>query len=170
MVEAPKENAHCHGSPLSYAWGKVREHDAFILFDRGSTHNFISIELATKLGIQELEMGDAMKADGAFIGQDVLVTLLIGKVRLRIQGYVDKEDFFISPLKHEDLILGAPWFDPMAASIKLSERKISFKFREKDKYLDAQELGNTIPLVNDQAFGKSIKSSIFAYMIFVKTF
>ncbi|MCO5567551.1 hypothetical protein L7F22_021245 [Adiantum nelumboides] len=83
-------------------------------------------------------------------------------------GYVDKEDFFISPLKHEDVILGAPWFDYLAASIKFHERKISFKFREKDIYINAQESGSTMPHVNDQAFDKSIKSSIFAYMIFVK--
>ncbi|MCO5552258.1 hypothetical protein L7F22_005770 [Adiantum nelumboides] len=139
IIEAPKEDVHCKGSPLSYVWGKVREHDAFILSGPGSTHNFISHELAAKLGIQEFEMGDAMKADGAFIGQDASVTPLIGKLRLHIQGYVDKEDFFISPLKHEDVILGAPWFDRLAASIKFLERRISFKFREKDMYIDAQE-------------------------------
>ncbi|MCO5557114.1 hypothetical protein L7F22_010670 [Adiantum nelumboides] len=115
-------------------------------------------------------MGDAMKADGAFIGQDVSITHLIGKLRLHIQGYVDKEEFFISPLKHEDVILGAPWFDRLAATIKFLEKKISFKFREKDMYINAQESGSTIPLVNDQAFDESIKSSIFAYMIFVKDF
>ncbi|MCO5577526.1 hypothetical protein L7F22_031357 [Adiantum nelumboides] len=64
MVEDPKEEVHCKGSPLSYAWGKVREHDAFILFDPGSTHNFISLELATKLGVQDFEMGDAIKPMG----------------------------------------------------------------------------------------------------------
>ncbi|MCO5614441.1 hypothetical protein L7F22_068723 [Adiantum nelumboides] len=160
MVEVPKEEVHCKGSPLSYAWGKVREHDAFILFDPGSTHNFISLELATKLGVQYFEMGDAMKADGAFIGQDVYVTPLIGKLRLHIQGYVDKEDFFISPLKHEDVILGAPWFDRLAASIKFPDTKISFKFREKDMYINAHDLGSTIPLVNDQAFDKSIKTDL----------
>ncbi|MCO5604545.1 hypothetical protein L7F22_058712 [Adiantum nelumboides] len=109
-----------------------------------------------------------MKADGAFIGQDASITPLIGKLRLHIQGYVDKEDFFISPLKHEDVILGAPRFNRLAASIKFHERKISFKFKEKDMYIVAQESGSTIPLVNNQAFGKSIKSSISAYMIFVK--
>ncbi|MCO5599560.1 hypothetical protein L7F22_053666 [Adiantum nelumboides] len=113
-------------------------------------------------------MGDAMKADGAFINQEVSVTPLIGKLRLHIQGYVDKEDFFISPLKHEDVILGSPWFDRLAASIKFPERKISFKFKEKDMYINAQESGSSIPLVNDQAFDKSIKSSISTYMIFVK--
>ncbi|MCO5609604.1 hypothetical protein L7F22_063834 [Adiantum nelumboides] len=119
-------------------------------------------------GIQDFEMGDAMKADGAFVGQDASVTPLIGKLRLHIQGYVDKEDFFISPLKHEDVILGAPWFDCLAASIKFPERRISFKFREKNMYIDAQESGNTIPLVHTHAFDKSIKSSILVYMIFVK--
>ncbi|MCO5581830.1 hypothetical protein L7F22_035719 [Adiantum nelumboides] len=88
MVEAPKEEVHCKGSLLSYAWGKVREHDAFILFDPNSTHNFISLELAAKLGVQDFEMGDAIKVDGAFIGQDVSVTPLIGKLRLHIQGYL----------------------------------------------------------------------------------
>ncbi|MCO5576983.1 hypothetical protein L7F22_030804 [Adiantum nelumboides] len=125
-------------------------------------------KLATKLGVQDFEMGDAMKTDGAFINQEVFVTPLIGKLRLHIQEYVDKEDFFISPLKHEDVILGAPWFDRLATSIKFPERKISFKFREKDMYINAQESGSSIPLVNDQAFDKSIKSSISAYMIFVK--
>ncbi|MCO5607614.1 hypothetical protein L7F22_061811 [Adiantum nelumboides] len=168
IIEAPKEDVHCKGSPLSYAWGKVREDDAFILFDPGSTHNFISHELAAELGIHEFEMGDAMKEDGAFIGQDASVTPLIGKLRLHIQGYVDKENFFISPLKHEDVILGAPWFDRLAASIKFPERRISFKFRENNMYIDARESGNTIPLVHTHAFDKSIKSSIFVYMIFVK--
>ncbi|MCO5606129.1 hypothetical protein L7F22_060316 [Adiantum nelumboides] len=35
-------------------------------------------------------------------------------------------------------------------------------------YIVAQESGSSIPLVNDQAFDKSIKSSNSAYMIFVK--
>ncbi|MCO5560272.1 hypothetical protein L7F22_013883 [Adiantum nelumboides] len=56
----------------------------------------------------------------------------------------------------------------MAASIKFPKRRISFKFRKKDMYINAQESGSTIPLANDQAFDKLIKSSISAYMTFVK--
>ena len=58
MVEALKENGHYKGSQLFYSWGKVREHDALILFDPGSIHNFISVELATRLGIHNFEMGE----------------------------------------------------------------------------------------------------------------
>ena len=54
-------------------------------------------------------MGDHILANGAFKEQEVLVTPLIEKLQLHIQGYVNKEDFYISPLKHEDVILGAPW-------------------------------------------------------------
>ncbi|MCO5573990.1 hypothetical protein L7F22_027768 [Adiantum nelumboides] len=107
--------------------------NAYLLFFDGSyrkSHNEASggvviYDPQAKLGVQDFEMGDAMKADGAFIGQDV-------SVRLHIQGYVDKEDFIISPFKHEDVILGAPCFDCLTASIKFRERKISFKFRKKD--------------------------------------
>ncbi|MCO5601210.1 hypothetical protein L7F22_055329 [Adiantum nelumboides] len=108
-------------------------------------------------------MGDAMKADGAFIGQDVSVTPLIGKLRLHIQGYVDKEDFFISPLKHEDIILGAPWFDRLAASIKFPKRKISFKFKEKDMYINAQESGslNDETQVNENGMQVDLELSNF---------
>ena len=148
--------------------GKVRDHDALILFDPSSTHNFISTELATKLGIHDCEMGEVIKADGAFKGKEVSVTPLIGKLRLHIQSYVDKEDFFISPLKHEDVIIGAPWFDCIGATMKFFERKVFFSYRGKDIAPDVNSAGNTIPLVNTQSFDKVIKSSLSCYMVFVK--
>ncbi|MCO5604259.1 hypothetical protein L7F22_058422 [Adiantum nelumboides] len=153
-MEALQEDGHCKGSLLSYAWGKVREHDALILFDPGSTHNFISVELATKLGIHDFEMGNVMNVDGAFKGQEVSVTPLIGKLRLHVQGYVDKEDFFISPLKHEDVILGAPWFNCMAANMKFLERKVLFSYRGKEITLDVNSAGSTIPVVPTQVSDK----------------
>ncbi|MCO5594398.1 hypothetical protein L7F22_048428 [Adiantum nelumboides] len=64
-------------SQLCFAWGKVRDMNSLILFDPGSTHNFISIELAQKLGSQTKEMGTALEASGAFKGQYVPVTPLI---------------------------------------------------------------------------------------------
>ena len=167
-MKALQEDCHHSGSSLSYAWGKVREHDALILFDPGSTHNFISTHLANKLGICDFEMGKVIKADGAFQGQEVLVTPLIGKLRLHIQSYVDKEDFFISPLKHEDVILGAPWFDHLLATMKFPERQILFTYRGKDVMLDVKGTGSTIPLLKALALTKIIKSSISCYMIFVK--
>ncbi|MCO5546950.1 hypothetical protein L7F22_000389 [Adiantum nelumboides] len=163
-----KEGGLPQGSPLCYAWGKVREHDSLILFDSGSTHNYISVGLASKLGIHAHEMGETHDAEGPFEGPATPFTPLIGKLRLHVQGYVDKEDFLISPLKNEDVLLGSPWFDRMAASLTFPERKITFKHKGSDITLHVNEKGHTIPLVSHDSFDKAIKSSISAYMIFVK--
>ena len=67
-------------------------------------------------------MGAHILAYGAFKGQEVSVTPLIEKLCLNIQGYLDKEDFYISALKYEDVILGGPWFDCVQAHMKFLER------------------------------------------------
>ena len=67
-IEVLKKEGNSKGANLSYAWGKVRELDALIVFDLGSTRNFISHELALKLGIHEFEMGDVICVNGAFKG------------------------------------------------------------------------------------------------------
>ena len=109
-----------------------------------------------------------MLADAAFKGHEVLVTPLIGKLRLHVESYVDKDDFFISPLKHEDVILGAPWFDRLGAQMKFPERNISFTFRSKEHILNVNSLGSTIPILDTLSMDKSMKSAISSYMIFVK--
>ena len=88
-----------------------------MLLDPSSTLNFISIELAQKLRINAKDMGPPLHALGAFEGQQVPVTLLIGKLRLHIQNYSDSEDFVISPLVHQDVILGMPWFHHLYTKI-----------------------------------------------------
>ena len=103
-------------SQLCYAWGRIRDQDAFILFDPGATnHNFISIELAQRFGITTEELGPLLDASGPFTGLEVLVTPLIGKLRLHVQEYTDNEEFIVSPLGNKGVIWGAPWFHRMYA-------------------------------------------------------
>ena len=64
----------------------------------------ISSELARKLGIKTEELETMMNASGAFKGQEVVVTPLIGKLRVHIQSYVDHEEFYVSPLVNKDVI------------------------------------------------------------------
>ena len=92
QVQFPK-GASDPASQLCFSWGKVRDQSSLILFDPSSTHNFISLELAQKLEIQTEEMGPALEAMSAFKGQQVPGTLLIGKLRIHVQNYVDQEDF-----------------------------------------------------------------------------
>ncbi|MCO5607667.1 hypothetical protein L7F22_061865 [Adiantum nelumboides] len=128
MTTVLKEGGIPQGSPLCYAWGKVKENDALILFDSGSTHNYISVGLASKLEIHAHEMGETHAVEGPFEGPDTPINPLIGKLRLHVQGYVDKEDFLILALKNEDVLLGVPWLDRMAASLKFPQRKVTFKY------------------------------------------
>ena len=87
-MEFPK-GASNPGSQLCFAWGKVRDQNSLILFDPGSTDKFISVDLARQLGIQIEEMGLALEAMGAFKGEQVPVTPLIGKLRIHVQNFVD---------------------------------------------------------------------------------
>ena len=66
LVKALEEDCKGRNLSLSYTWSKTQKHDALILFDLGSTHNFIFTNLATKLWIHEFDMGGVIKADGAF--------------------------------------------------------------------------------------------------------
>ena len=83
---------------MCYAWGKVRDQDAFILFDLGANHNFISLELAQRLEITTEELSPLLDAFGPFTGLEVPVTPLIGQLRLHVQEYTDNEEFIVSPL------------------------------------------------------------------------
>ncbi|MCO5551582.1 hypothetical protein L7F22_005087 [Adiantum nelumboides] len=156
------------GASLCFAWGKVRDQDAFMLFDPGSTHNYISQDLTSKLGIHSLEMGPKEDADGAFEGQEVPITPLIGKLRIHVQGYSDQEDFYVSPLKHVDVLLGSPWFTRMPAILQFPNRVITFQHRDREVVIHANDKGNTIPIVSHKSLKKTIKKSLFSYMIYVK--
>ncbi|MCO5554545.1 hypothetical protein L7F22_008075 [Adiantum nelumboides] len=75
-------------SELCRAWGKVRDQTMLIFFDPSAKANFISRELASKLGIRPEEMGYTAEAGLACPGHTEAVTPIIGKLRLHIQSYL----------------------------------------------------------------------------------
>ena len=79
---------------------------------------------------------------------------------------MDQEEFYISPLSTKDVILGAPWFHRMAALLEFPSRNITFKYRNREICISTKDQGNTIPLVTHASICKSIKSNLFAYLIF----
>ncbi|MCO5572127.1 hypothetical protein L7F22_025878 [Adiantum nelumboides] len=91
------------------AWGKVGDQTMLIFFDQGAKANFISLELASKLGIRPKEMGYTAEAGLACPGHLESVTPIIGKLCLHIQSYVDAEEFYMKPLDGCDVLLGIPW-------------------------------------------------------------
>ena len=97
------------------------------------------------------ELGHVLKAHGSFKVQEVLVTPLIGKLRLHVQGYKDSEDFYVDPLVHKDVILGAPWFHNVYGTLEFPSRVITLKNREKEIRIKTEAKGSTIPIVSSDS-------------------
>lgn len=84
-----------------------------------------------------------------------------------MQNYVEQEEFFISSLFFEDVILGARWFYWMAIKLKFSNRIISFSYRNRDVSMVTKDCGNMTPLVSRAILQKLRKKSVFFCLIFV---
>ena len=115
---------------LCRAWGKVRDQTVLVFFDPGARANFISPELASKLGIRAEEMGLTGEAGLACPGHTEPVTPILGKLRLHIQSYVDAEEFHIMPLEGCDVLLGIPWCYRLHAMVDTYNKKITLVHRE----------------------------------------
>ena len=83
-------------------------------FDDGAKANFISPELAAKLGIRLEEMGTTCEANMANPELLTLVTPIIGKLQIHIQDFVDTKEFYIMPLPDCDVLLGISCYDHKA--------------------------------------------------------
>ena len=153
---------------LCRAWGKIRDQEALIFFDPGARANFISPELASRLGIKSEEMGSLHEAGMAAPGHSVPITPIIGKLRLHIQSYVDSEDFYIMPIDGSDVILGMPWCYRVSAVVDTRNKKVKLTHRKKEHHLDVKLKGESIPLVSASAISKVMKKHLSAYFVFVK--
>ncbi|MCO5547110.1 hypothetical protein L7F22_000552 [Adiantum nelumboides] len=154
-------------SELCRAWGQVRDQQSLVFFDPGARANFITPQLAEKMGIKTDEMGRAYTASMAAPGHEVVVTPLIGKLRLHIQGVVH-EDFYIMPLEGCDVLLGMPWFYNHKAVLDSFNKKVTLEIKGRKIVLDVKLKGESVPLVSASAVPRVMKQHIFAYLIYVK--
>ncbi|MCO5614699.1 hypothetical protein L7F22_068983 [Adiantum nelumboides] len=128
-------------SELCRARGKVRDQTMLIFFDPGAKANFISPELASKLGIRPEEMWYTAEAGLACPGHTDAVTSIIGKLRLHIQSYVDAEEFYIMSLDGCDVLLGIPWMFRVQGIMDAYNKKIIVQSRGKTHILDVKLKG-----------------------------
>ena len=94
-----------------------------------------------------------------FHGDPVPVTPLIGKLRLHVQNYTDYEDFFVSPLKHHDVVLGIPWFHCHRVQLSFPDMVFQFVHRGRMHKIIAKSRVETISVVSYKSFSKEIKSA-----------
>ncbi|MCO5578132.1 hypothetical protein L7F22_031970 [Adiantum nelumboides] len=155
-------------SELCGAWGKVRDQIVLIFFDPGAKANFISPELASKLGIRSEEMGYTTEAGLACPGHTEAVTPIIGKLRLHIQSYVDVEEFYIMPLDGCDVLLGIPWLFRVQGIMDAYNKKITVQSRGKTLIQDIKLKGESIPTVSASAITSVMKKHLSAYLVFAR--
>ncbi|MCO5602145.1 hypothetical protein L7F22_056273 [Adiantum nelumboides] len=153
---------------LCRAWGKVRDQEVLVFFDPGARANFISPELASKLGIHVEEMGMIGEAGLACPGHSEAVTPILGKLRLHIQNYVDAEEFHIMPLQDCHVLLGIPWCYRLHAVVDTFHKKITLVHRGKTHVLDVKLKGESVPVVSAFAISSVIKNHLSAYLVFAK--
>ncbi|MCO5582838.1 hypothetical protein L7F22_036738 [Adiantum nelumboides] len=120
-------------SELCRAWGQVRDQQSLVFFDPGARANFITPELAEKMGVKTNELGPAYTASMATPGHEQAVTALIGKLRLHIQGYVGHEEFYIMPLEGCDVLLSMPWFYKHKAVLDSFNKTVTLEIMERDE-------------------------------------
>ncbi|MCO5612085.1 hypothetical protein L7F22_066347 [Adiantum nelumboides] len=155
-------------SKLCRAWGQVRDHRSLVFFDPGARANFVTPQLAEKMGIKTNEMGPAYTASMAAPGHEVAVTPLIGKLRLHIKGYMGHEEFYIMPLEGCDVLLGMPWFYNHKEVLDSFNKKITLEIKGRKVVLDVKLKGKSTPLVSASAVPRLMKQHISAYLIYVK--
>ena len=54
-----------------------------------------------------------------------------------MQMYMDSEYFYVSPLLHQDVILGAPWFHCLYAQLQFPDRVVKFSHLGKEFNIQA---------------------------------
>ncbi|MCO5597982.1 hypothetical protein L7F22_052071 [Adiantum nelumboides] len=141
-------------------------HFLLIFFDPGAKASFISLELASKLGIRPKEMRYSAKAGLACPGHSEAVTPIIGKLRLHIQSYVDAEEFYIMLLKGCDVLLGIPWMFRVQRIMDLYNKKITVQSKGTTHILDVKLKGESIPTVSTSTITSVMKKHLSAYLVF----
>ena len=65
-------------------------------------------------------------------------------------------------------MLGIPWFHRHSVQLTFPDRVFQFVHKGKMHKIVAKSRGETIPIVSDKSFSKEIKSTISAYMVFIR--
>ena len=94
--------------------GEIKEEGVIVMIDLGATHNFISVELVRRWGLDVhkvasygviLGTGLIVKGEGVYTG-----------VELKLQGFMVIKDFLPLELGSLDVILGLQWLETLGVT------------------------------------------------------
>lgn len=100
----------------------------FVLLDSGSTHNFLDVQMAEKLGVHTRTAGltKVTVADGSKLS----VKGMVDQFQWGFQGTTFQSDFMIIPLGGCDMVLGVQWLRTLGdITWNLDKLEMSFWWR-----------------------------------------
>lgn len=108
-------------------YGKKAIH---ILVDSGSTHNFLDVHLAKKLGcpMESIDMQSVTVADGGVLKCQYICR----NFTWRLQGTDFCADMFLIPLGSCDVVLGIQWLSTLG-TIKWNFKNLTMEFKFEGK-------------------------------------
>nr|CAD1818667.1 unnamed protein product [Ananas comosus var. bracteatus] len=98
---------------------------AYILFDSGATHSFISSKVVLDYGLTYLPLGCDLWVDTPVGG--VRVCRVCKSCPIEVDGHVLLADLIVIDMKEFDVILGMDWLTAHGATIDCSGRKVVFR-------------------------------------------
>ncbi|KAA3453236.1 DNA/RNA polymerases superfamily protein [Gossypium australe] len=140
----------------------------FALIDIGSTHSYVSCEMADKLGIWVNETVSKVIVLSP-LGQYVHVNKIYKRCLLQVQGEVFPTDLMEFPFGEFDLILGMDWLSEHRVSLDYDTKQVTLRTLDGNEIIMIREhqkyLSNVISaLVADNLIRKGCKAYL-AYIL-----
>ncbi|KAH9288409.1 hypothetical protein KI387_032526, partial [Taxus chinensis] len=113
-----------------------------ILFDSGSTHNFIDEGLVAKLGLQEEDFQgfNVIVVDG----HSITFTKKIPQLQFTMGGHEVSDEFYVVGIDGLDLVLGVQWLQSLGEFIQ-NYQTMDMKFKVQDKEIILQGMRKRVP-------------------------
>ncbi|KAI5078176.1 hypothetical protein GOP47_0008000 [Adiantum capillus-veneris] len=147
-------------------WRIINNQRVLILFDLGSTDNFMSLDTAEGLRVTPDRLGTPIGFGSAFEGSKATSTPIQGKFNLRMGEYKDEASFLLAPISACDIILGMPWHYHLSPIPDYKKKTMTFQFKGQSIILTADAGDWPVPIVSHVSIQKEIKNFVSAYMIF----
>ncbi|XP_031270798.1 uncharacterized protein LOC116129193 [Pistacia vera] len=141
----------------------IGEAEVIALVDNGASHNFISHDLARKLGLA-VEKG---KSFGVMVGNDFTVRgeCICRRVQLRIQGIELPQDYFPFELGGANVVLGISWLSTLG-DVCANWRNLTMAFISEGKRVLLQGDPSLVKtVVSLKAMLKSLQREDAGYLI-----
>ncbi|KAL8167549.1 LOW QUALITY PROTEIN: hypothetical protein V2J09_009048 [Rumex salicifolius] len=110
--------------------GTIEGRSVLILVDSGSTHNFISAQLAASLGLEtkEVPMFGVTIGNGAIISCDRICP----DVAIQLPGVILRQDFFAFDMGTAELVLGVCWLASLN-TVEANWKELFLTFRQQGR-------------------------------------